>query len=124
MYRTVITLSLLAIGLLGCVPAVPVTDFDSSKAREVLDSALNAWKAGKAKSLAKRTPPIRFVDEDWRAGYRLAKFEVVHPDELIQPMKGTQIQLTLIDPSGKTITRSAEYQITLTPHLAVLRSDP
>jgi len=117
-------MSLFAICLIGCVPAIPETDFDSSMAREVLDSALTAWKDGKVKSLAKRTPPIRFVDEDWRAGYRLTHFEVVHPDEPIQPRKGTHIQLTLIAPHGKTIDRPAEYQITLSPNIAVLRSDP
>jgi hypothetical protein len=124
MLRNMIRVSLVVACLFGCVPAIPETDFDSSLAREVLDTALTAWREGKAKTLSKRNPTIRFVDEDWRAGYRLAKFEVVHPDEPIQLHKGTQIQLTLIDPNGKTITRPAEYQITLTPNIAVLRSDP
>lgn len=124
MIRNLIRVSLVVVCLIGCVPAMPETDFDSSLASEVLDSALTAWRDGKAKTLSQRNPPIRFVDEDWRAGYRLKSFEVRHPDELIQPRKGTQIQLTLVDPNGKTITRSVEYQITLTPHLAVLRSDP
>lgn len=124
MLRQMIRASLVVVCLVGCVPAVPETDFDSSLAREVLDTALTAWKEGKAKTLAKRNPPIRFVDEDWRAGYRLTKFELVNPDEPIQPRKGAQIQLTLTDRSGKTTTRPAEYQITLTPNLAVLRSDP
>ena len=124
MLRSTIRVSLVVVFLLGCVPAIPETDFDSSLAREVLDTALTAWKDGKAKSLSKRTPPIRFVDEDWRAGYRLAKFEVMHPSEPIQPRKGTHIQLTLIAPNGKRIDRPAEYQITLSPNIAVLRSDP
>lgn len=124
MSRTAIGLSLLAICLMGCVAAIPETDFDSAMAREVLDSALTAWKDGKAKSLAKRTPPIRFVDEDWRAGYRLVKFDVVAPEEPIEPWKGTRVQLTLIDRNGKTIERPADYQVSLSPNLAVLRSDP
>ncbi|MFO1007365.1 MAG: hypothetical protein U0929_15500 [Planctomycetaceae bacterium] len=33
-------------------------------------------------------------------------------------------QMILANPSGKTITRPAEYQITLTPNIAVVSSDP
>jgi hypothetical protein len=91
---------------------------------QVLVDALDAWKDGKANSLAKHDPPIRFVDDDWAAGWQLADYEFDTPDVSIRPFADVQVNLTLQNRQGKTIEKTAAYQIALTPALSVLRSDP
>ena len=85
---------------------------------------LDAWKHGEARSLARHNPPIRFEDEDFVAGLRLADYEIVEPDAPIQLHKNIPVILSLRDPRGRTIRRETNYQVATDPALAVLRSDP
>jgi hypothetical protein len=81
----------LALALLvaaGCAkgagpPAAPA--YDGRQAREALVASLEAWKKGQTKTLARRTPPIRFEDDDLMAGLRLADYEIEEPDAPVQP---------------------------------------
>jgi hypothetical protein len=103
-------------------PAEPPQD--EVRARTALVSALDAWKQGKGKDLSKQQPPIRFVDEDFAAGYRLVEFDLVEPDAPILPFKNVPVILSLRDPRGRTVRRETAYQVTTSPAIAVLRSDP
>jgi hypothetical protein len=100
-----------------------VGDYDSARAREVLSVALDAWKGGKARDLARLKPPIRFADDDHKAGLRLERHQLAEPDQPIQPYASVPVDLTLRDASGASIRRRASYQVTLEPGLSVLRDD-
>jgi hypothetical protein len=97
--------------------------YDSSLARTTLVSALDSWKKGDARTLVKRKPPIRFVDDDSIAGLRLVDYEIEEPDAPIELHKDVSVILSLRDQGGKVIRREARYQVATSPGLAVLRSD-
>ncbi|MHC5545016.1 hypothetical protein ACYOEI_42815, partial [Singulisphaera rosea] len=89
-----------------------------------LVAALDAWKKGEARSLARRDPPIRFVDDDLAAGLRLVEYELEEPDAPLLPFKDVPVILSMRDARGKTVRRETSYQVATDPKLAVLRSDP
>ncbi|WZO99269.1 hypothetical protein EP7_000868 [Isosphaeraceae bacterium EP7] len=97
--------------------------YDSARAREVLTVALDAWKGGTARDLTRLRPPIRFVDDDHKAGFRLERHQLAEPDQPIQPYASVPVDLTLRDASGASIRRRVSYQIGLEPGLSVLRGD-
>ena len=93
------------------------------KPRSALVAALDAWKKGEAKSLTKRKPPIRFVDDDLLAGLRLSDYEIDEPDLPVKLHQDVSVRLSLRDARGKSIQREARYQVGTDPTLSVLRSD-
>lgn len=107
----------------GHKPATVETPYNSDQAQAALVAALEAWKKGEARELPKRTPPIRFVDDDFSQGMRLADYEIDEPDAPITLHKDVEVILSLRDAQGKTIHREARYQVATEPGLAVLRSD-
>jgi hypothetical protein len=111
-------------GCSGTAKQVAEVRHDSEQARVVLVAALDTWKRGEARALARRKPPIRFVDEDFMAGLRLTDFELDEPDTPILPYKDVPVILSMRDKRGRVIRREAHYQVTTDPALAVLRSDP
>jgi hypothetical protein len=110
-------------GCSGSSPPASQTSYDSEKARTALVAALDAWKKGEAKSLAKREPPIRFVDDDLIAGLRLSDYEIDEPDLPVKPHQDVSVRLSLRDARGQRIQREARYQIGTGSTLSVLRSD-
>lgn len=111
---------------LGCSVSVTSTDdeYDSELALETLNSALDAWKEGNVKLLVTLDSPIRFVDDDLLAGFRLEDYEIQPPASAVQPFQNVFVTLTLKQGSGEIVDRAAQYQISLEPNRAVLRSDP
>ncbi len=116
----------LLIAIAGCTqtPELP-TDlrYDSGEARAALVTALEAWKKGEARALARRSPPIRLDDDDWKAGLKLADYEIEEPDREIELHQDVEVILSLRDARGNVIRREARYQVATKPGLAVLRSD-
>ncbi|MBI2825542.1 MAG: hypothetical protein HYX69_12735 [Planctomycetia bacterium] len=112
----------------GCSGRQPPTlddaAFDNERARETLVAALDAWRQGRTRDLARRNPPIRFADDDLARGARLVGYEIVEPAAPARPFKPTLVLLDLRDPQGKTARKTASYHVALTPGLAVLRGDP
>ncbi|MDR3638299.1 MAG: hypothetical protein P4L84_31135 [Isosphaeraceae bacterium] len=104
-------------------PPTAQPPYESEKARAALIAALDSWKNGEGKSLAKRTPPIRFVDDDFATGLRLSEYEIEEPDRPIAMHEDVAVILSLRDARGKTIRRETRYQVATSPGLAVLRSD-
>jgi hypothetical protein len=122
-YRSV--LPLLTV-IAGCTTALelPVElRYDSDQARTALVTALDAWKKGEARALARRNPPIRFQDDDLVSGLKLAEYEIEQPDREIELHQDVEVILSLRDARGKVIRREARYQVATKPGLAVLRSD-
>jgi hypothetical protein len=97
--------------------------YDAAQARETLITALEAWQQGRVAQLARRKPPIRFLDDDARAGWQLLSYELADAQALIRPFQGVEVRLALRDRTGKEARRTALYQITLKPVAAVLRCD-
>ena len=113
----------------GCGVSVSVSTeteavFDSTAAKEALFTALDAWKQGKAGALSKRKPPIRFSDDDLRAGFKLLEYRLANPDEPIQRAKSFSVVLKVSRGNASPVERPALYQVSLTPQLAVSRADP
>jgi len=96
--------------------------YDTGKARTALVAALDAWKKGEARTLTRRNPPIRFVDEDFVAGLRLSDYEIEEPDAPAGPHQDVHVILSLRDARGKVVQRETQYQVATEPALAVLRS--
>jgi hypothetical protein len=122
-YRSVLPLLIV---IAGCAraPELPVElRYDSDQARTALVTALDAWKKGEARALARRNPPIRFDDDDLVAGLRLSDYEIEEPDRDLKMHKDVEVILSLRDAHGKVIRREARYQVATKPGLAVLRSD-
>ena len=116
---------LLAVGA-GCSgysrPASEAS-YDSEDARTALIAALDAWKQGEAKSLPKRKPPIRFVDDDLLSGLRLSEYEIEEPDQPMKLHQDVSVILEMRDARGQRVRREARYQVGTDPTLSVLRSD-
>jgi hypothetical protein len=92
-------------------------------ARQTLVTALEAWKAGKAASLASADPPIRFVDDDLSTGWQLMDYRLHQPEQTIQAFQTVFVDLTLRDRQGRRVNQTVGYQIAVYPRLVVLRAD-
>jgi hypothetical protein len=114
---------IVAAGCWGHAEPKATVRHDPERARAALVAALDSWKRGDAKQLARRAPPIRFVDEDFQAGSVLADYGIVEPDAPILPYQDVHVILSLRDARGKAVRRETHYQVATDPALAVLRSD-
>lgn len=112
------------IGVCGCQQGTTnLVDQDPELAREVLETVLQAWKAGQVSGLSKRSPPIRFSDDDQLAGAQLLGFEFEDETIPILPFQSVKVELDLRTPQGQLINKTVEYQVGVDPVLTVLRSD-
>jgi len=111
------------VGCSGCSRTAAEAPFDSEEARTALIAALDAWKKGEAKSLAKRNPPIRFWDDDLLSGLRLSEYEIEEPDRPVKLHQDVSVILEMRDAKGKRVRREVRYQVGTDPTLSVLRSD-
>src|SRR5262245_60968257 len=103
----------------GCTEkSLPVPEgYDRGAAKEALVASLDAWKAGDVKVLADRKPPIRFVDDDQKAGLKLKSY-VVDDSDPEGPFAGYGVTLSLRNIAGELLTRSAMYQVSLEPGIS------
>jgi hypothetical protein len=98
------------ISVAGCQGGLPgaeargaaTASFDAEGAREALTVALDAWKRGQACDLARRSPPIRFSDDDVAAGWRLDDYELVEPDAAVAPFRDVPVILSLRNARGRS----------------------
>ena len=100
----------------------PDPNYDSGRAKEVLLDVLETWKQGKAGTLAKRNPPIRFVDDDYVEGATLLDYHLVDPGQTIAPYDSVPVVIN-VRTGGGVIERTTVYQVTLDPKIAVLRGE-
>lgn len=121
--RCLLGVLLFALGCSENESEYPVPPYNSEAAKSALVAALDAWKKGASRELPKRTPAIRFVDDDLASGMRLADYEIEEPDAEIALHKDVAVILLLRDGQGRTTRREARYQVATNPGLAVLRAD-
>jgi hypothetical protein len=94
---------------------------DPGQAGEVLNTALEAWKAGEEyRVLERREPPIHFYEKEWEAGKKLVAFEA-GPVTLMGRQGRSSVKLTLQDKTGKVTERVIGYQIDTTPNIVITR---
>jgi hypothetical protein len=122
-WRLLPVLLAVVLGCSGCSQPAAEAPYDSDGARTALIAALDAWKKGEAKSLAKRNPPIRFVDDDLISGHKLSEYEIDEPDLPLKLHQDVPVILEMRDAQGKRVRREARYQVSTEPALSVLRSD-
>lgn len=107
----------------GCgLLSAPVEGPREEQARIILLDTLDAWKEGRVDTLATLTPPRRFQDDDYSAGWQLTKYELIEPVPVIVPFRDVSVQLFLRDLQGKDVQKKATYQVGLDP-ITVQRSD-
>ena len=111
------------LGLMGCAEQSSVEAANSQRAKYILVTALDAWKAGHPESLSTRSPAIRFADEDQKAGFQLVDYEFADESAQIKPFKNVKMVLMLKDQQGGASRKIASYQLGVEPGLTVLRSD-
>jgi hypothetical protein len=121
-YQRWCLLSIFAAFGLACSNAGPLArpDANPAEARANLASALDAWKAGAVTALSTKTPPVRFADDDLADGLKLVDYAIAEPASDSEFV----VALNLVDQSGRSVQRSATYQVTTGEKAAVLRADP
>jgi hypothetical protein len=109
--------------LIGCAQSGP-PPANSSVARESLQVMLDSWQRGDAaEQLKDRAPPIVAVDDDWRAGLRLTKYQVNSADSPHGVALRSTVVLSLVDSDGKAVEKRAIYTIGTGPTITIVRSD-
>ncbi|HEY0981775.1 hypothetical protein [Schlesneria sp.] len=124
--RTILICSVLvwSWGTCGCRDSARhLVEQDPELARQTLETVLQAWKDGKTGTLAKRNPPIRFVDDDLLAGNQLLGFELEDESIPIIPYQTVRVELELRTPQGEAVSKTVQYQVGIDPGLTVLRGD-
>jgi hypothetical protein len=110
LFRSALLLAVAALS--GCGSASNAHQPAASTARAALDSALSAWKNDEgADTLASKSPSVQAVDSHWRAGQRLASYEVVKEE----PGEGDQrftVLLTEDDPKNKSKAPVSSKEVT------------
>jgi hypothetical protein len=98
---------------------------DPARAREALQSALDAWQRGEPPdSLRVASPAVLVKDPDWSAGYRLARYEIGADGDRAGVDLRYPVRLTLTDARGRTVRRNITYTVGTSPALTVVRHDP
>lgn len=77
-------------------------------ARQSLEAALNAWKAGRAPGPVEgTTPPVQVFDSQWKAGQKLDGYEVLAEDQA-DGTKQYSVRLSLKAPAA---AREVRYHV-------------
>lgn len=109
-----------SIMLVGCGGSSP-PQTDKSQGIEVLKNALEAWQGGqKPESLKDLSPALTMVDQSWKDGTKLAKFEI--EADGAQPSGfdlNCPVKLWLGD--GKKPPTKVRYIIALAPNRVITR---
>jgi hypothetical protein len=122
--KTIAVLCFLLLVVIGCgwLKKPTMTEDQSDEARRALLTALDAWQTGQTASLATHTPPIRFQDDDFVAGWQLIDYQLVDRMQAIEKFRDVKVQLNLRDVRGKIVRKDVSYQIGIDP-TTVQRSD-
>lgn len=93
--------------IVGCGGAVDVKSYvpAGELARKSLETALDAWKAGKAlDAIGAANPAISAQDTLWQQGKKLQQYEIVGPEQGDDQNLRFRVRLTLVgEPAPKEI---------------------
>ena len=97
---------------------------DAERAQQALRQTLDAWATGQSPAdLAATSPKVIVVDEDWKAGYSLASYELVGPAQQNGSHWRVFARIKLNGPKKSAKPENVCYAVTLGNVTSVLRSD-
>jgi hypothetical protein len=93
---------------------------DPDQARQVLTSALDAWKRGEKPG----TLGVRVLDRDWEGGWGLVDFKITGEAEPLGLSLRCPVTLTLRDAKGgKPVLKQVVYTVSTGADAVVARQD-
>ncbi|MFO0867773.1 MAG: hypothetical protein U0935_02395 [Pirellulales bacterium] len=102
----------------GCAPKLPPVA-DPERAKQALQTALEAWKNGETiESLTKRTPAIYFNEEVWQGGQTLLKYEL---QEDRASGRGWLFDVKMTFPSNPNSPRVFHYLVDTEPAIVIVQ---
>jgi hypothetical protein len=105
----------------------PPATIDVNVARESLQRALTAWKdqAQPQSLMQDAASPVHVADEDWIMGFKLQAFEVAssEPMPITSACVRFEVKLELTSPKGQRVQKKAEYSVTTSPSISVVRAE-
>ena len=105
---------------LGCGGSTPA---DPDLARATLATALDAWRDGRTiDEVTNGSPPITVADPEWKAGFKLSRYEVAETTRASGFDLRMPVQLWLQDPKGKAIEQKVKYTVSVQPARTVIRA--
>lgn len=111
---------LLTAATTGCGGQEPA---DPDQARATLAMALDAWRDGKTMDeVTNGSPPITVADPSWKAGLRLARYQVGESTRAAGFDLKIPVELWLEDPKGKSTREKVKYTVSVQPSRTVIRS--
>ncbi len=115
----------LLLGLLaGCgTPDEIRPQGDAAAAKAALQSALDAWKAGKPPAESQTGPALVWTDEDWKADRKLSDYKLVGEPEQSGGHWRVYADLTLDEKAKKPTPTRVCYGVTLGEPTVIIRSD-
>jgi hypothetical protein len=121
--RTVLTFFaalLFASALPGCGGPQPA---DPDKARATLAMALDAWRDGRTiDEVTNGSPPIVVADPEWKAGFKLSRYQVAETTRVAGFDLKIPVELWLQDPKGKAVQEKVKYTVSVAPAQTVIRA--
>jgi hypothetical protein len=123
MSRSIVFLPVLLVlvGLVGCgAKAQPA---DSSTARNTLQRALDAWKAGESPEDFQKSGSVTVSEPLWDKGTRLVKYDLQDKEEPAGFDLRFTVKLSLEDGSGKKFEQKAFYTVSTSPALVIVRAE-
>ena len=119
-------LVLLAFAMLlpaGCSSSLP-PETDASKGRELLKVSLDAWKRGDAMDqLAKGSPSIITRDPDWKAGLKLANYEIENETDRAGVDLLLTVKLSVVRADGKPVDKKVKFTVGMGSANVVMRNE-
>jgi hypothetical protein len=101
-------------------PLAPATTPEAS--REALTAALDAWKQGKTRDdLARRSPPVYLLDDDFARGRKLADYRVEGDPKPVGTGLTYVVNLSFAD--GPPAARRLAYRVVTDPTISISRED-
>ena len=123
-FRSVFILTALVCMLhAGCSPSVaPMSD--AGKAKELLQTSLDAWKSGaNLDDRRKASPPIYVTEDLWRSGAKLSEYKLVGESEVLGSNIRFMVDLKCTTKSGKAMEKTVRYLVTTQPALTIVREE-
>ena len=107
----------------GCSPgAAPMSD--AGKAKELLQTSLDAWRSGASlDDRRKASPPIYITEDLWRNGAKLSEYKLVGESEVLGSNIRFKVDLKCTIKSGKAMEKTVRYLVTTQPALTIVRED-
>src|SRR5262249_55054182 len=97
---------------------------DPAEARQILTTALDAWKGGgQPTDVSSRTPPVHVLDRDWEAGVKVADYQLEGDGRRLGAGLQYPVSLTLQNAAGKTAKKRVVYVVNTGKVVSIARQD-